>query len=62
MDRAYFYGSQQEGWAGSSISVIEEEIKTEAKAKAVACVWGGGEGIKFLAALAVLPRTILIIG
>ena len=36
-------------------------IKTEAKAKVVACVWGG-EFIQFHAALAVLPRTILIMG
>ena len=36
-------------------------IKTEAKAKVVTCVWGE-EFIQFLAALAVLPRTTLIIG
>ena len=33
-------------------------IKTEEKAKIVASVWGA-EFIQFLAALAVLPRTIL---
>ena len=35
-------------------------IKTEAKLKVVACIWGE-EFIKFLAALAVLPRTVLIL-
>ena len=35
-------------------------IKTEAKAKVVACVWGE-EFIQFLDTLAVLPRTFLII-
>ena len=35
-------------------------IKTEAKAKVVACIWRE-EFIPFPAALAVLPRTMLII-
>ena len=41
--------------------LYSRRIKTEAKAR-LSLVFGGEEFIKFLAALAILPRTILTIG
>ena len=47
----------------SDILYRRRRIKTEEKAKVVVSVWGGGdEYIQFFAALAILPRTIWIIG